>query len=354
MCLEEPAGKAAGHAAPLFRIGKGALIPALVCAGISVMLMRAGFLTFFFLVPLGFCAVVFGPVAAWLTAAFAILGNGVWSMGLSLRYGELLNAGMDTLYFTVLSIGFTWIMAGNTTLPSMPPVRTVFRFIIASAAGALVFMFMIFSLGNDEGFSAVFRSQIDAIASAYIASSGADAARQAFLEQLLTPDRIIDVFLMIVLRGGALFSAFVLFFFNRQTAFILTRLFRRQGGSAVHNLIGFHAPRKTIWVFSLCLPVILLCRTASLEMFEIAAWNILVICAILFFAQGGGIVLFNLARRTMSFFMRLICGVLLVFVIFSPGINVLAVGILVLLGIAENWLPLRIKANNGATSTPGL
>jgi len=338
MYLEEPAGKAV----LLSRIGKGAFIPALICAGVSVMLMRAGFLTFFFLVPLGVCAVVFGPAAAWLGAIFAVLGNGVWLMGFSLRHGELMNVGIDMLYFTVLTMGFTWIMAGNALFPSMPPVRTVFRFTVASAAGALVFLFMLFSLGNDEGFSAAFHSQIEAIASAYIASSGADAAQQAFLEQLLTPDRIIDVFLMIILRGGALFSAFVLFFFNRQAAFIIARLFRRQGGSSVNGLPAFHVPRRTIGVLSLCLPVILLCRIASLELVEIAAWNFLIICAIMFFAQGGGIVLFFLARRPMSVFMRLLCGVALVCVIFSPGINVLAVGILVLLGIAENWLPLRV------------
>ena len=345
MYVKEPAGEPA--VLPLPRIGRAAFIPALICAGVSVMLMRAGFFMFFFLVPLGFCAAVYGPVAAWLGAVFAVLGNGVWSAGFSMRYGGGMNVGMDMLYFTVLVVGFTWIMAGYTVFPSIPRVRTVFRFAVASAAGALVFFAVIFSMGNDEGFSDELRSQIEAIASSYIVSSGADAAQQAFLEQTLTADRIIGGFLMIILRGGALFSAFVLFFLNRQAAFILARLFRRQSrlqrGSVAGDLTGFYAPRKAIWVFSLCLPVILLCRTASLEMVEVVAWNFLVMCAIMFFAQGGGIVLFNLARRPMSTIMRLLCGVLFVCVIFSPGVNVMAVGILVLLGIAENWLPLRIK-----------
>jgi hypothetical protein len=336
MYLKEPAGRVD----LLPRIGKAALIPALICGGASVLLMRAGFFTLFFLVPLGMCAVAFGPVAAWVGAVCAVLGNGVWSVGFSLRYG-LSSAGLDTLYFAVLSLGFTWIMTGNAIFPSMPPVRTAFRFVAASAAGALVFLLMIFSLGNDEVFSAALRSQIEAVASSYILSSGADAAQQALLGQMLTADRVIDVFLMVILRGGALFSAFSLFFFSRQFAFILARLFRRQGGSAAGDLIGFFAPRRTIGVLSLCLPVILLCRMISLKTVEIAAWNLLVICAIMFFAQGGGIVLFKLARRPMI--MRLLCGLLIACVVFSPGLNVLAVGILILLGIAENWLPLRAK-----------
>jgi hypothetical protein len=329
-------------------IDKATLIPALVCAVLCVILMRTGFLSLFFLVPLGLCAVVYGPISAWLGFVIAMLGNGTLLAVLSLRYGTgLAGAGMDTLYFSALSLGFTWIMAGSPS-PLIPPVRTVFRFIAASLIGALAFWGMLFSLSGNEGFSALIRSQIEAISSSYIAASGGDAVQQAFLERLFTPDRIIKTFSMIVFRGGAVFSAFFLFFFSRQGAFILSRLFlrRTQTGlkrSAGVDLIGFYAPRKTIWVLSLCLPVILLCRISSLERIETAVWNILVICAIMFLAQGGGIVLFNIARRPMPAFMRLFCALAFVFVIFSPGINVMAMGFLVLLGIAETWLNLRKK-----------
>jgi len=339
-------GKAVdGQIAPLL------LIPALVFAGLSMLFMRAGFLTIFFLVPLGVCAVVFGPAAAWLGAVVATLGNSVWSAGLSLRYGGLSHVGLDTLYYAVLSLGFTWVMAGSPPRLAIPPVRTAFRFIAVSAAGALVFLAVIFSLNGDGAFSAALRSQIETISASYIAASGTDAAQQAYLEQTLTADRIIAVFTMIILRGGALVSALFLLFLSRQTALIIARLFRRQGESVTGNLIGFHAPRRVIWVLSLCLPVILLCRIAALEIFEIAAWNILVMCATMFLAQGGGIVLFNLARRPMSLLMRLACLALFICVLFSPGINALAIGLLVLLGIAENWLPLRVVKVNDVTKT---
>jgi len=332
--------------------GKTTLVPALVCGVLSVILMRVGFLSFFFLVPLGVCMAAYGPAAVWLGFLFALLGNAIWSLGFSLYYGTgLMGAGTDILYFSVMSLGFTWIMAGSPasfiTPLARPPVRTLFRFIAASIAAALVFLSMVFSLGGDENFSTLIRSQLEAISSSYIASSGTDAAQQAFLERLLTPDRIIEVFSMIILRGGALVSAFFLFFINRQAAFAFARLFRRQGrrqwGNTTHDLIGFFAPRKVIWVLSLCLPVILLCRVIDLETVEIAAWNILVICVIIFLAQGGGIVLFYCTHRFRSMMMRLLCSLLLIGVVFSPGINVLAVVVLILLGIAENWLPLRVE-----------
>jgi hypothetical protein len=331
-------------AIPLLRTGKAALVPALIFAAICVALIRVGFLSFLFLVPLGVCAVVYGSFTAWTASVLAVMGNSIWLAGLSLSYEGSGIGLLDVLVFSVMVLGFTWIMVGNPA--AFPPIRTVFRFIAASVAGALAFLAVVFSLGSNEGFSVLLRSQIEAISAAYIDSSGIDAAQRALIERQLSPDRIIEMFSLIILRGGALVSMIFLFFFSRQTAFILARLFRRQAGGISSDLIGFFAPRKTIWVLSLCLPVILLCRIPSLRVIEIIAWNLLVICAIMFLAQGGGIVLFNLARRPMHLIMRLLYGIVFVFIIFSPGLNVLALGIVVLLGIAENWLPMRtIKEN---------
>jgi hypothetical protein len=61
----------------------------------------------------------------------------------------------------------------------------------------------------------------------------------------------------------------------------------------------------------------------------------------MFLAQGAVIVLHNFARRAMPALMRLLCALVFVFIVFSPGINVIAMGFLVLLGIAETWIPLR-------------
>ena len=347
MYIEEPA-------APLPRIGKETLIPALVCAVVCVLLIRTGLFMLFFLVPLGVCAVVFGPAAAWLGAVFAMLGNGVWLALISLRYGGPAINSLNMLYFVVVSLGFTWIMAGNPPesrwIPAIPRIRTLFRFTAASVAGALAYMSLTFLRGGEFDF----RSQIEAVASLF----GTEAAQQTFQDQMLAPapDRVVEIISAVIVRGGAVFSAFFMFFYSRQLAFIFARLFPRQGFRQETrrpqggDLLGFHAPRRAIWVFSLCLPVVLLCRMLSMGIIEIAAWNVLVVCVIMFLAQGGGIVLFNLARRPMPVITRLFCIVLLVLVVFSPGINVLAVTLLILLGIAENWLPLRAAKQE----TPGI
>ena len=325
------------------------LIPALVCAIVSIILMRAGFFTLFFLVPLGFCTVAYGPGAAWLGFVYAVVGNTVLSIGDSLRHG-LPVSGIDVLYFTVLVLGFTRIMADNPLengwIPAFPKIRRVFRFIAASIAGALAFFFVVFVLSRDENFIALLRAHAEAISSAYITVSGADAAQMTVLERTLTSERIIESLMGVIIRGGALFSVFFLFFFSRQLALILGSYFRRQkrSGMAMNgDLINFHVPRKTIWIFSFCLPAILLFRTVSAEIFEIAVWNLLVICIMMFLAQGGGIVLFSLARRSLPPVIRLFGSIIVIFLLFSPGINILVFIALILLGIAENWLPLRIK-----------
>jgi hypothetical protein len=322
--------------------GKASLLPAVIYAGISVAMMRTGFLSLFFLVPLGISSVAYGSATAWMGFAYAVIGNAILSA--VFVGGGLTNAAMDILYFTLLSLGFTWIMAGNPleNRLAIPHVRTVFRFTAAAVAVTLTFFGVVYVLDRDGVFSAITRSQIEAIVSGFVASSGADAAQQTVMERTLTTDRVIGVLTTFALRGGVLISAFLLFFFSRQMALVLTRLFRRQSQvNSSGDLIGFYVPRRAIWVLSLCLPVILAGRVLSLGFIEIAAWNLLVICALMFLAQGGGIVLFTLARRSIPVVMRLVFTVLFVFLMFSPGINALVLGGLVLLGIAEIWLPLR-------------
>ena len=91
---------------------------------------------------------------------------------------------------------------------------------------------------------------------------------------------------------------------------------------------------------------------AKLEIPEIILWNILILCAILYLAQGLGILQFFLARPTVSPSFKLLLSVLFIFLFFSPVINVVLLGGVVLLGIAENWVPFRAPKQNGPPSTP--
>jgi hypothetical protein len=117
------------------------------------------------------------------------------------------------------------------------------------------------------------------------------------------------------------------------------------------SLAAFHVRPEWVWALSLSL----LARVAGLsvrsEPLEIAGWNILVLCVILYLAQGGGIAVFFLARLPAGMRFALNLGV--VALLLSPGINVVFMGALILLGIAETWAPFRASKPNGPPPTPG-
>jgi hypothetical protein len=331
---------------------RGLFVPALVCAVISVVLTRNGFMSFFFLVPLGYAAAVYNPAAAWQAFVIAAILNGVLSVGFSLYYrAGMVGAGMDVLHYTVMTLGFTWIMTGGNN-GTILRVRTMYRFVAASVAGALTFLLVGHGVGNNAGFAEFIRSQAEAFSSLYMDAAGVDAARRPFLERALTPEKVVEAITAVALRGGALTAALVVFYVNRQAAWSLAWMIRRR--RSAQSLRAFHVPSGAIWVLSLSLAGVLLFRIIKVEFPEIIAWNILVLCAILFLAQGGGIALFTLANRPMPPMLRLVCNILCIVVIFSPGINTAVLGLLILLGIAENWLPLRAPKTDGPASTPGL
>jgi hypothetical protein len=245
---------------------------------------------------------------------------------------------IEILHYTVLTLGFTWIMAGGNN-EGAPRCRTLYRFIAASLMGALTFLLIGYGIRNNAGFIELIRSQAEALSDLYISSSGADAARRSFLELILTPEKVMEAFTAAALRGGALVSAFVIFFINRQAAWVLTWIFRRR--RSLQSLSAFHVPAGAIWILSLSLAIIPLSKIMKMEIPEIAAWNILAVCAILFLAQGGGIALYTFTQRPVPPMLRIVFNILVIVVIFSPGINLAVLGLLTLLGIAENWLPLR-------------
>jgi hypothetical protein len=278
------------------------------------------------------------------------------SLGLALYHGNEFSATLlPVLYYTVMTLVFFWIMDPPGRGSGFFRVRTVYRLILGAVLGGLTFLFAQYTNLNSPGFSALLRSQAEMLSSLYINSSGADAARRSFLETFITPERILEILKLAALRGGAVASSLFLFFISRQISHSLARMIRRipspgQGG----GLRGFYAPPRSIWALSFSLLAILVFRFLHIEVLETIFWNVLTICVMLFLAQGGGIVLFALTHKMMPPLVRLVLNVLVILLIFSPGINAFALGALVLLGIAENWVPFRAPKPGGTSSTPGM
>jgi hypothetical protein len=330
--------------------------PALLCAALCVGLIRSGFFTIFFLVPLGFIGVLYNLKTLMFGILAAILGNAFVSLGLVLSL-RLTGGGLlgDILYFAITLLIFGWIMApfGGGRLLRMP---RSYRFILGSAAEALVFLLIFVAAGENSEFNKLLLTQAEAITSFYIASAGTDVVRQSLFEQYLTPEAILETLRFVAFRGGGVAACLCVFFISRQVSLLVAR-FTRRGRANIppgDGMIRFHASPRLIWVLSFSLFLILAARLIKIEIPEIIAWNIFVFSVVLYLVQGGGILLYFLSRAALPPFLRLVLNVLIFFVILSPGINAFALGALALLGIAENWVPFRVPKPHGSSSTPGM
>jgi hypothetical protein len=323
--------------------------PALVGAAVSVGLSRSGFLGILFLLPLGLVAYYTNPKTAWCAAALSALGNAVFLFIAGRFQFYRLLQWTDVLYMTVVVAAFSWITAPPERSRGLPLLPVAYRIVASSVAASLALAFALYSAWDDQGLRPLFRAQAETLASLYAGASGADEVRRSLMEQYMTADTILEILRAAALRGGLTASCAVFFTASRQISLAAASLLRRKpmGGS----LAAFHARPECVWVLSCSLLAVVGGLYFEIEPLEIAGWNILVLCVILYLAQGGGIAIFFLSRLPAGMRFALNFGVLAL--ILSPGINVVFIGALILLGIAENWAPFRALKTDRPPPTPG-
>jgi hypothetical protein len=345
-----------------FSLERRDFLPAVIGAGVSLVMLKTGFLSFFFLVPLGFVAYSCHYRIAWLAFLFAFLGNVVLTVAYtSGRAIPVEVIGWDIFYYTAMTFIFIWIIAAPASFQEK--MSEPLRLIAGSVLGSLLFSFLLFRNMDSQVFLEYANYFVNSLISAY-RSARVDVVENAMLE-MLTPEYVMEKIMAFMLRGGSLISCVLLFFVCCQLSLILARLFFRITGKDIQKTISrearlkgintlsvFHVNPRVIWLFSSSLLLVIFTRVVKFEIPEIILWNILIICSILYLAQGLGIMQFFLARPSFSPFLRLLIGIAFVFVLFSPFINAILLGGLVLLGIAENWLPLRVSKQSGPPSTP--
>jgi hypothetical protein len=156
----------------------------------------------------------------------------------------------------------------------------------------------------------------------------------------------------LILRGGGLASCMLVFYISRFITLFLAGLVRREG--ARPGLREFRVPPWLVWAFSLSLGTVIFSRLLKWQGPEIFAWNLLTLCALMYFAQGAGIVRHFLSCRPVSPGLRLFIHIAIVFAALSPGLNGILFGALILLGVAEHWAPLRVIKQEGPPSTPAV
>jgi len=322
-------------------INRGSLTVIAACVILCILFMKTGFLSFFFLAPLGYAVIVTGSFLYVFAAAASV--NLFISVLTHQFAGNNSSLFLENFYFTAIILLFTLIIGwnrryvNNVQKPFLSyNIRTAFRFIIASVIGAVVFLIFIMSNRSNNEFSTLLNEMAKIVSSMFDSYNYTDKTGQL----IFSPERVTEMIKSISFRGGAFISILTVFFINYQLTLIALRLIAKNTNEFDAGVMRFFAPRDTFWYFIGALVTALLTSVFSFEVVNILAWNVLVICAVLFLAQGIGIVLFQLAIRKPFF--RMAAGLLILIVLISPLNAILLIGLL-LLGIAETWLPFRAK-----------
>jgi hypothetical protein len=324
---------------------RSAVVPVLVCAAVSVVLLQmGGALTLLFLAPLGFVAFGYNGKSMWLTVLASVVLHGcvliivavfVTHKDIAVYDWEAFawNCGFIALTFGI----FAWIIA-----PPFRGLNGAYRFIIGALVLFGVLALNFYQIAGIGGFQSLMTSQVRII-STLMADLGFSAVSQTDLEAMVTTS------LTVAIRGGGIACMIFFFFINRQVGVTLSAIFRKVKPHS--GVVTFYTPAYLVWILSFSLLVVLVFTRAKLTIAEIIAWNVVAVCAVLYLAQGLGIVFYFLGRPAHSAFTRLALSFFLVVMLMSPGINMVALGAVLLLGIAENWVPFRAPAN-GSSSTP--
>jgi len=299
------------------------LITLLVCTTLSLLFMKTGILSLFYLAPLGYVIIVTGVyMPVFITVAAAnIVVMVVQSFS---KVTVISNMPIEALYLTTVFLGFAWIMGGKG-------LRTVYRFVITSSVCAIIFLLYINSPSSN------FFELFSKTAEELFGNGDGVQIKNPLFAQVFTPELLTEFAKMFLLKGGALISMFFLFFINRQMAVAVSSMIKRQKMN--HGLTAFYSPPNTIWALSGALATIVLTGIFKVEILNILAWNVITICAIIYLAQGIGILIYWMSLRSTVF--RLIINVLIIVVLFSP-LNTFALAALVLMGIIDNWRPFRV------------
>lgn len=314
-----------------------ALVLPLISAIISVALFQLGGLfSLFFLVPLGVFAYSGSVREAWIACAVAIVGNATVFLALLMAFHGQQAVDWNAFTWKCGSAGL--VLALWTWITSPPPRTHVFstanRIVVS---GAVVFILFLLDIFRD--YSAFLQSVEHAVK--YAIDFTADSGIAGIAFDSLDDTNVIGAMISFIFNGAGLAVMILFFAVNRQVSVSLARLVKPM--EKAPRLADYHTEGWLVWLLIFALVGVVFFRKTGMSAMEVVAWNITTVCLFLYTAQGLGIVFYYLSKTARSPLMRLLQILSAVIIIISPAVNLFACGGLLVLGIAENWAPLRNK-----------
>ncbi len=306
----------------------------------------------FFLVPIGILSITLGPVPLTAAVAFTVAINFVTVFATAGRISPdaLPALFADSAYFLALVSSFAYAVYEPITGDRRFITRASLRLVAASVVSAAVLYPIIMVARRDQGLVDFFNVQAAAIADAFKASAGADVVQQSLMEREITAEAVAGTVSMAVSRG-AVIGHLIFFGVNWRLAQMIAS-FRRPELRVRHVFSFFRNDHRLVWFLIGSLFAVMATRIIDSSAFAVLAWNGMLLFALLYLVQGMAVVSYNLARPGVPGFVRSLVILAGALVVFRPGINAVVGAVLAVVGVAENWLPLRAPINTEPPSTP--
>lgn len=299
----------------------------------SVLLYQVNMLFFLFTVPLCFYAMHRGRQAYILAAA--VIASAILVQEL-VRFGRLDIGQYSSLMLLVtLYVPFSLLIGTGCYLMIDPSIRGLYRFIIGTAAVSAAGLILMGRITGD-GASAVYLRELVAEQIELMFTDPVNAEYSGLLEVYGGSQMLVTVALAILERT-VLFSVMV------QTGISLYaagRVVERAYGRKYFSLYTFSLPELMIWPFLTAWALVLLSVFVETGSIGIIGWNVGIACSLLYFLQGAAIVASAMKKRRVhirNFTLVLWFAILLLL----PGINVIVLLGMPLLGVSELWIRYR-------------
>lgn len=214
-------------------------------------------------------------------------------------------------------------------------LRTLYKVLGVVIAAGAVSIPVIYLLGRDDGFSNYVRNQVASVARV-LESGAAEGVEGAGMFQI-DVDVLTDVIIGIILRN----YLFAYFLTVAGSVWIGRAIAARLARVPTVGLREIRIPDRMIWPLLLSWALVLADVLLGIGVVAYAAWNIGLIMLFIFGMQGIGIIQSVFDKRGVSRNIRVIITFGLVLLAFWPGVNLVILIGLPILGVSELWIHFR-------------
>lgn len=294
-------------------------------------------LFFLFAVPLQVLYLRKGRRQFLAASGLTLVGVALFSLW---RTGSLAAGGLRTLLMCVEVGAALLIVAGLYVVNADWPLlqRRLYRLLAATIGTGIVSLPLVVMLARNSAFNTLMQNQVQQVLTMLSSSfgggnssvaSGQDVARlTAYIRQTVLSNYVLAYFVMLTMvwRIGTLFA--------------LRSALTRPAPLARFGLpVGFLWPTLILWA------AVLANRMLHLGAVGDAAWNLAMVGAFLYGLQGIGVVQFLFARYNVARGFRFLLVVVVLILLFIPGVATIVLLAFPILGISELWIRYGREAN---------